>query len=564
MALNSAEVSRVLDEIAPAILGGSVQKIFQPAQDAITLEIHKQHRTVLLLLSADPDTARIHLLRSRPANPPAPPDFCQFLRAHLEGGRLVGVEQWRGDRIVRLTIAGHDGPLLLVAELTGRGANLLVLNAEEKILRALHTRPLHPPPPDAPGRAPSRSHPPALGPPKRALSPLAQARSSAARSGHPLPSIATGHMSGVQVDPPLPTHTRPPQARRDAPLPEERYAVPLGGPWIATVHSHAETGPATQGFPISEEMERRYEQQETEREQATLQRVRLGKLRKALKKTTRRLESLTGDLDKAARYRDYARYGELLKTRLSDIAKGQDRIAVVDYFDPALPELVLPLNPAKDANGNMQDYFRKYRKHLAAEREIRPRLEATEQELKVLRLELEALEHSEWPPATSSGAEPTRSRRLLAASGTNRKESKSGGPFRRFTSADGLPIFVGRNARENEQLTFGLARSHDLWFHARGVPGSHVLLRVEKGVAPPAASIRDAGTLALLYSGLKKSGKGEVMYAKRSDVRKIKGKTPGTVTVTQDKTVFADLDPTRLRRLKESQGIPDEKTMPAR
>jgi predicted ribosome quality control (RQC) complex YloA/Tae2 family protein len=249
---------------------------------------------------------------------------------------------------------------------------------------------------------------------------------------------------------------------------------------------------------------------------------------------------------------------------LSDIAKGQDRIAVVDYFDPALPELVLPLDPAKDANGNMQDYFRKYRKHLAAEREIGPRLEATEQELKMLRLELEALEHGEWPPATSSGAEPTRSRRLLAASGTNRKESKSGGPFRRFTSADGLPIFVGRNARENEQLTFGLARSHDLWFHARGVPGSHVLLRVEKGVAPPAASIRDAGTLALLYSGLKKSGKGEVMYAKRSDVRKIKGKTPGTVTVTQDKTVFADLDPTRLRRLKESQGIPDEKTMPAR
>ena len=486
MALTAAEVSRILDEIAPAILGGSVQKIFQPAKDSITLEIHKQQRTVLLLLSADPDTARIHLLRTCPANPPAPPDFCQFLRAHLEGGRLVGVEQWRGDRIVRLTIAGTDGPLLLVSELTGRGANLLVLNAEQKVLRALK-------------------------------------------------------------------------------LYGERYAMPLGGPWIATVlDSHAATRPVTQGFPISEEMERRYEQQETERKQATLQRARLGKLRKAVKKTARRLESLAGDLVKAARYWDYARYGELLKARLRHIAKGQDRIAVIDYFDPALPELVLPLDPAKDAKGNMQDYFRKYRKHLAAEREIGPRLEAAEQELKMLRLELDALEHGEWPPATSSGAEPTRSRRLLAASGTNRKESKSGGPFRRFTSADGLPIFVGRNARENEQLTFGLARSHDLWFHARGVPGSHVLLRVEKGVAPPAASIRDAGTLALLYSGLKKSGKGEVMYAKRSDVRKIKGKTPGTVTVTQDKTVFADLDPTRLRRLKESQGIPDEKTMPAR
>ena len=525
MALTAAEVSRILDEIPPAILGGSVQKIFQPAKDAITLEIRKQQRTVLLLLSADPDTARIHLLHTRPPNPPAPPDFCQFLRAHLEGGRLVGIEQWRGDRIVRLTIGGRDGPLLLVAELTGRRANLLVLNAEQKILRAL--RPLHTRPP------------------------------------------------WVGQDRPFAPGTRPPQAidplqrkARGTPdrlLPEERYEPPLGGPWIATIlDSHTETGSVIQGFPISEEMERRYAQQETEREQATLQRARLVKLRKAVKKTARRLESLTGDLDKAARYRDYARYGELLKARLSDIAKGQNRIAVVDYFDPALPKLVLPLDPAKDANGNMQDYFRKYRKHLAAERAIRPRLEAAEQELKRLRLELEALEHGEWLPATSSGAEPTRSRGLSPASPRNRREGKPGGPFRRFTSADGLPIFVGRNARENEQLTFGLARSHDLWFHARGVPGSHVLLRIEKGVAPPAASIRDAGTLALLYSGLKKSGKGEVMYAKRSDVRKIKGKTPGTVTVTQDKTIFADLDQARLRRLKESQGIPDEKTMPAR
>ena len=173
---------------------------------------------------------------------------------------------------MRLTIAGTDGTLLLVAELTGRGANLLVLNAKQNVLRALR------------------------------------------------------HFC-----------TRPPQARRDAPLPEETYEPPLGGPWIATIlDSHAATRPVTQGFPISEEMERRYEQQETEREQATLQQARLGKLRKAVKKTARRLESLTGDLVKAARYRDYARYGELLKARLRHIAKGQDRIAVIDYFDPAL------------------------------------------------------------------------------------------------------------------------------------------------------------------------------------------------------------------------------------
>src|SRR5438445_5998839 len=120
MALSGTEISSVLQEIAPAILGGTVQKIFQPAEAMITLEIHKRRRTVLLLLSADPDFGRIHLLGRRPLNPPTPPDFCQFLRAHLEGGRLVGIVQWRGDRIVRLAIAWHEVPLLWNGELTGR------------------------------------------------------------------------------------------------------------------------------------------------------------------------------------------------------------------------------------------------------------------------------------------------------------------------------------------------------------------------------------------------------------------------------------------------------------
>jgi predicted ribosome quality control (RQC) complex YloA/Tae2 family protein len=320
---------------------------------------------------------------------------------------------------------------------------------------------------------------------------------------------------------------------------------------------------ATEISRVLEEIAELAARQETERQQAALRRARLGQVRKAIKKATRRLESLADDLSKAARYRDYARYGELLKAHLSGIAKGQEQATVVDYFESSLPQLVLPLDPAKDGHANMEDYFKKYRKHLAAEREIRPRIDATERALLTLRSELDALEHGEWHPPLHGAASATATRDPSRPSAALRPTIRRA-PFRRFISLDGLPIFVGRNARENEQLTFGLARSHDLWFHARGVPGSHVLLRVEKGVAPPAASLRDAGTLAMLYSGLKKSGKGEVMYAKRSDVRKIKGKTPGTVTVTQDKTIFADLDQARLRRLKESQGFPDEKTMPGR
>ena len=111
---------------------------------------------------------------------------------------------------------------------------------------------------------------------------------------------------------------------------------------------------------------------------------------------------------------------------------------------------------------------------------------------------------------------------------------------------------MGRNARENEALTFKMARSDDLWLHARGTPGSHVVVRLEKGANPLPETIKDAATLALQYSDLKNSGKGEVIYTKRKWVRKVKGQTPGTVTVTQEKTIFVQLDRARLVRLKAS------------
>jgi predicted ribosome quality control (RQC) complex YloA/Tae2 family protein len=118
-------------------------------------------------------------------------------------------------------------------------------------------------------------------------------------------------------------------------------------------------------------------------------------------------------------------------------------------------------------------------------------------------------------------------------------------------SADGLPIFVGRNAQENEELTFRLAKSDDLWLHARGAPGSHVVVRLAKGADPPPETLRDAATLALLYSDLKKSRKGEVIYTRRKWVKKAKGQAAGAVIVTQEKTMSVKLDTQRLAALKE-------------
>lgn len=271
-------------------------------------------------------------------------------------------------------------------------------------------------------------------------------------------------------------------------------------------------------------------------------------LRKKLKRVVKRVEALESDLAKATRYRTYDRYGELLKSRLGDVPKGATSITVTDYFDPALLELVLPLDPAKSPRGNMDDYFRKYRKFLSAEKEIPPRLLTAQAEAAVLRESLASLDRDEAPAELQ--IEETLRRDQKAK--PSRKEKTTAKPFRRFMSEAGDAILVGRNSRENEELTFGLARSHDLWLHASGTSGSHVVLRLEKGAEIRKESLLDAATLALQYSDLRKSGQGEVLYTYRKHVRKPRGAKPGLVTITQDKHLYVKLDLKRLQRLKES------------
>ncbi|MDH5640637.1 MAG: NFACT family protein [Nitrospira sp.] len=277
--------------------------------------------------------------------------------------------------------------------------------------------------------------------------------------------------------------------------------------------------------------------------------ARLRALKQTLKKERRRIDAWRADLDRAAKYRDYARYGELIKANLGTIGKGIEHITVTDYFDERLPEITIPMDPTKSPQGNMDDYFRKHRKYVSAERELKPRIEQAERSMGTLREELLAVESGAWiPPNPAPGNRGTAAREKPRG-GSHPQETRRG-PFRRFTSSDGFAIFVGRNAKENDELTFGLAKSDDLWLHARGTPGSHVVVRLGKSIDPPHDTIRDAATLALLYSDLKKSGKGEVIYTRRKWVKKAKGQAPGAVLVTQEKSIHVSLDKTRLDALK--------------
>lgn len=478
MSLSATEIGSIVQELAPALAEGWIQKISQPLPDCLVLEVRVPGHTRRLLCSVHDSTARLHLVQSGLPNPPSPPVFCQLLRARIQGAHIESLQHVPGDRIVRLNLISRNGPVSLVAELFSRNANLLFLDEDGRVLATL------------------RHHKDRLNQPYQA------------------PNVPPVRHASEEAAPP------------------ELGVQPLNA----------------EAFPLSSQLEARYREREAELSRLTQVRERESALRKHLKKLLRRADALRRDLEQAGRYEPYARYGELLKANLGVLKKGMTAVSVVDYYDERLPELTIPLDPTKGAQANMDAYFAKYRKFVSAQREIAPRLTTVHTEIQQSQAELETIKQGTW--VAQSTEERPRGRPTGRLSKPRPGDEGRRGPFRRFLSADGCPIFVGRNARENDELTFGLARSEDLWLHARGTPGSHVVVRLEKGAEPPLETIRDAATLALLYSDLKKSGKGDVIYTRRKWVKKAKGQAPGAVTVTQERSIYVTLDKTRLDGLK--------------
>ena len=477
MALNKTELGQVIHEITPVLQRGWVQKIHQPGERMVVFDVHLPGRTSRLLVSCQPESSRLHLARLTYPNPPTPPAFCQFLRAHVQGARIDDIREIPDDRIVEISLTGKEGPLALVCELTGKRANLLVLDARRHVLRDLLRQP---------------------------------------------------SLVGQLYRPPT-KDSRVTQNFRPSRFPRNEDSE----------------------FPISFKIEAHYRDRESMLASDRAKNVRLSALRKSLKKTKKRIEAWDEDMKKAALYRDYRRYGELLKANLEAIKKGAEQVTVVDYYDERLPDTTLPLDPTKSAQGNLNDYFRKYRKYQSSQQELLPRITRAREELGVIEREIGEIERGRWTPSATSPIHPmsaimTRSLRRHQITPAKQRQ----GPFRRFISTDGLPIFVGRNAKENEDLTFGLAKSDDLWLHASGTPGSHVVVRMDKGQTPPPETLQDAAMLALLYSDLKRSGRGEVIYTKRKWVKKTKGHARGTVSVTQEKSIRISLDKNRLEALK--------------
>ncbi len=489
-------IAAIVRESAPVLLGHTPGKAWLVARATLVWDFRLPNARYLLIAAA-PNEARIHLVRrtvrelERQALAPDP--FLLILRKQFAGATLLSLTKDEAERVVRFNFAARDllgaeYRLSLIAQLTGRAANVFLLDEAERIVAAL--RPPH----------------------------------------------GAGQEISAKYQPPPPHEAQPSAPAAALPFAQGAYAT---------------LSQAADAFYLHRAAERAFV-------------ARAGALTAQLRQEIARREKLARNLARdLAAHGDAAahkRIGDLLLANIPTAERTGGRVRLTDYYTEGAPIIELEIDEHATLQAEAARRFARYTKAKRAAQEIDARLAALRIELAALntrRTELEALIATHDAAAlevfaTQSdkqrGRQKPTQRDAHKPPGRVRSKDKAAGKAteatkvaRRYQSSDGYEMLVGRGARENDQLTFRVARPHDLWLHAADYPGSHVIVRnPQRTDNIPHRTVVEAAQLAAQYSHAKHDAKVAVHYTQRKFVAKPKGGAPGLVRMANFRTLLVE------------------------
>ena len=572
MPLDALCLTAVAAELRRAVEGGKIDKIYQPTRNEVVLHIRGGEGNVRLLLSADPGHPRAHLTTLDRENPGQPPMFCMLLRKHLQGGRILELSQPPMERILdfRLETIDELGDRVerrLVLEAMGRNANLILLDAQGRILDCLRRvdgdmsrqRQVlpgmfyrQPPAPDKldPFTVDQEELSAALENPLgkewdkllldtfTGLSPLV-ARELAFRAGDDRERLARelGKLRDLV------------QKGGCAPY----LLVKDGKPSDFTVMSVLQYGPSVESIrqaSFSALLDGFYE----EREAADRVRQRGQDLVKSVTsardRTARKLANQEKELAATLDRERLRELGDILTSNLHVMEKGMSVLRAVDFYDPECKEVDIKLDPLLTPQQNAAKYYKDYNKAKTAEQMLTIQIEKGERELEYLNSVLENLKLAEGERDLQEiRQELTETGYLRRQKTAAKREKKVAGKPMEFRSSTGLRISVGKNNSQNDQLTTKSAYKSDIWLHTQKIHGSHVILWLEGGEAD-AQSLTEAAQLAAWFSQARDGKKVPVDYTPVKYVKKPAGARPGMVVYTTYQTAVVDPDPELAKRLR--------------
>ncbi len=581
MTLDALTLKALADELADQLVGGRVQAI--TPVDALTLvfEVYRGHRHYLLV-SADPQAARVHLGDKGRRGVERETPFLLLLRKFVKDARVTRVTTPPWERVLEIHVSGVEGASRLVVELMGRLSNTILVDEAglvrdsarritPEMTRARVVLPRQPyvPPPRLERPTPDELTHATLealiagAPVDRALwrvlsgglaglSPLAGREIAYRALGDAEVSVG-----GVErLDPvlravadlvaPARWGTEDPvtnDASRITPSPSTTDAPPPT-PWSPTVVREDEAVvvfapyrlthlPDAEPAASLSEAVAGYFAAQVGRDAYAAARARVEALITAARERAQRQKTaLEREVVAPAEVERRREWGEWLLAYATAVPPGAAEFTVEDTGDGPL---TIPLDPKLTAVENAQRHFREYERAKRAAADLETRQSGVNLTLATLDQLLTDLHLAENRPeidavhaqfAAFAGEKPPQAR-----------GGKPGGPLD-VTSPDGLTILVGRNSRQNDSVTFERARPHDLWLHARGVPGAHVIIKTE-GRPVPDATLQAAASLAAYYSAARGSTSVAVDVTEVRRVKRLKGGGPGLVTYSDERTLHA-------------------------
>lgn len=601
MAFDGVTIANVVSELKRELTGGRLYKIAQPEADELLLTIKQPDGTKKLLISAQASLPLLYLTGESKPSPMTAPGFCMLLRKHLQNGRITGISQPGLERIVHIDVEHLDemGDLrrkTLVVEIMGKHSNIIFCDSEGTIIDSIKhvsaavssLREV------LPGKAYFIA---ATQDKLDALSTDGEAfRNALSARPQPVFKALYGSFTGISpvlaqelcyeagIDADLPTaalgdsdyeglygaFSRMAEAirqerfspniaytdgspvefcalpltmygygRQDAPStdsgnpgekPAGDYTVPYGSMSALLEHYYAEKNVLTH----------------IRQKSADLRRIVQTALERNVKKYDLQLRQMK-DTEKRDTYRIY---GELLNTYGYSAEPGAKSLQALNYYTDET--VTIPLDPTLSAKENAQKYFDRYGKMKRTYEALAQLTVDVRDEIQHLESVSNALDIALYEEDLAQIKEElTESGYIRRKAGNRGKKQKiTSKPFH-YLSSDGFHMYVGKNNFQNDELTFKLATGNDWWFHAKQIPGSHVVVKTGNAQELPDRTFEEAARLAAYYSKGRGQEKVEIDYVQKKHVKKPNGAKPGFVVYYTNYSMAIDSDISGIQPVNE-------------
>ena len=577
MAFDGITIACMAHELQEKLTGGRISKIAQPEADELLLTVKSREGNFRLLLSASAGLPLVYLTGANKPGPMTAPNFCMLLRKHISGGRILSVTQPSLERILRFEIEHLDelGDLCrkyLVVEIMGKHSNIIFCSDTDQIIDSIKhvSAQMSSVREVLPGRAyfipdtQEKADPlgiteenftalihkkaaklsKALYTSLTGLSPVAaeeicaQASLDSDRAANSYEQAELIHLyrTFTRFLAPVRSGAYEPVIYYDGKTPVEFSCLPL------TVYEHCrkETFSSVSGL-----LERYYAEKNTltriRQKSTDLRRIVQTALERNIKKYDLQAKQLK-DTEKREKYRIY---GELINTYGYGVEPGSKSFEALNYYTGEM--VTIPLDPQIPVQENAKKYFDKYGKLKRTCEAVTKLLEETGSEVEHLRSVQTALDIAlQEEDLVQIKEELMQSGYIRKRNPGSKRPKITSKPFH-YISSDGYHMYVGKNNLQNEELTFQTARGNDWWFHAKGAPGSHVIVQTNGG-EQQGTTFEEAARLAAYYSSNRGADKVEIDYVEKKHVKKPNGSRPGFVVYYTNYSMMIDSDISGIRQ----------------